>query len=191
MEEVERKGNETSFEALIVPANRGKLFFRPVDRWRTEGGAQAVAGFLGQSSLASLAVQREQENVFGYPITAPRVDSDFHPVGRAVAVAEKARRIDEDLQQQRPYAVARFPVRRQSPAREPEYVRDQEVRAGYDTQRIVPAGCLIPANRLVTRRWSNDEIFRDILGQCALALMSRDRCGYWQGNHRLGESLVV
>jgi len=47
------------------------------------------------------------------------------------------------------------------------------------------------AYREDTRRWSNGDIFRDILGKCARALVSRDWCGYWQGNHRLGESLVV
>jgi hypothetical protein len=47
------------------------------------------------------------------------------------------------------------------------------------------------AYREDTRRWSNGDIFRDILGKCARALVSRDWCGYWQGNHRLGESLAV
>ena len=35
------------------------------------------------------------------------------------------------------------------------------------------------------------EIFRDIVRKCAHALVSRDGCGYWQGNHRQGESLVI
>jgi len=47
------------------------------------------------------------------------------------------------------------------------------------------------AYREDTRRWSNGRIFRDIVGKCARALVSRDWCGYWQGNHRLGESLAV
>jgi hypothetical protein len=47
------------------------------------------------------------------------------------------------------------------------------------------------AYREDTRRWSNGDIFRDIVGKCARALASRDWCGYWQGNHRLGESLAV
>ena len=47
------------------------------------------------------------------------------------------------------------------------------------------------AYREDTRRWSNGDIFRDILGKCARVLASRDWCGYWQGNHRLGESLAV
>ena len=42
-----------------------------------------------------------------------------------------------------------------------------------------------------TRRWRNGDIFRGIVGKCARALVSRDWCGYWQGNHRLGESLAV
>ncbi|QKS28113.1 MAG: IS1595 family transposase [Candidatus Accumulibacter similis] len=47
------------------------------------------------------------------------------------------------------------------------------------------------AYREDTRRWSNADIFRDIVGKCARALVSRDWCGYWQGNHRQGESLAV
>ena len=47
------------------------------------------------------------------------------------------------------------------------------------------------AYREDTRRWSNGRIFRDIVGKCARALVSRDWCGYWQGNHRLGDSLAV
>ena len=35
-----------------------------------------------------------------------------------------------------------------------------------------------------TRRTSNGEIFDTILGCCAKAPVSRDLCGYWQGNHR-------
>jgi transposase-like protein len=44
------------------------------------------------------------------------------------------------------------------------------------------------AYREDTRRWSNGAIFRDIVGKCARALVSRDWCGYWQGNHRLGKA---
>ena len=47
------------------------------------------------------------------------------------------------------------------------------------------------AYREDTRRWSNGNIFLDILTKCASALVSRDWCGYWQGNHRIGESLAV
>jgi hypothetical protein len=47
------------------------------------------------------------------------------------------------------------------------------------------------AYREDTRRWSNGHIFLDIVGKCARALVSRDWCGYWQGNHRLGESLAL
>ena len=42
-----------------------------------------------------------------------------------------------------------------------------------------------------TRRWRNGDIFRDIVGKCARALVSRDCCGYWQGNHRPGDGLAV
>ena len=41
------------------------------------------------------------------------------------------------------------------------------------------------------RCWSNGDIFRDSVGKCARALVSRDWYGDWQGNHRLGESLAV
>ena len=41
------------------------------------------------------------------------------------------------------------------------------------------------------RRWSNGRIFLDIVTQCARAWVSRDWCGYWQGNHRLGEALAL
>ena len=47
------------------------------------------------------------------------------------------------------------------------------------------------AYREDTRRWSNGEIFRDIVRKCVRALVSRDWCGYWQGNHRQGESLAI
>jgi len=41
------------------------------------------------------------------------------------------------------------------------------------------------------RRCSNGHIFLDIVGKYVRALVSRDGCGYWQGNRRLGESLAV
>ena len=47
------------------------------------------------------------------------------------------------------------------------------------------------AYREDARRWSNGEIFRDIVRKCAHALVGRDWCGYWQGNHRQGESLAI
>jgi hypothetical protein len=47
------------------------------------------------------------------------------------------------------------------------------------------------AYREDARRWSNGRIFRDIVGKCARALVSRDWCGCWEGNHRLGGSLAV
>ena len=40
------------------------------------------------------------------------------------------------------------------------------------------------AYREDTRRVPNGSIFMDILSKCARALVSRDWCGYWQGNHR-------
>jgi hypothetical protein len=58
------------------------------------------------------------------------------------------------------------------------------------TRRLRSTSTTTPmAYREDTRRWSNGDIFRDILGKCARALVSRD--GYWQGNHRLEESLAV
>lgn len=47
------------------------------------------------------------------------------------------------------------------------------------------------AYREDTRRWANGNIFLDILTKCASALVSRDWCGYWQGNHRVGEALAI
>ena len=47
------------------------------------------------------------------------------------------------------------------------------------------------AYREDTRGWSNGLIFLDIVGKCAHALTSRDWCGYWQGNKRLGECLAA
>ena len=37
-----------------------------------------------------------------------------------------------------------------------------------------------------TRRWSNGDIFRHILGKCARVLTSRDWCGHWRDSHWLG-----
>jgi hypothetical protein len=39
-----------------------------------------------------------------------------------------------------------------------------------------------------SRCWSNGNIFPDIVGKCARAMVSRDCC---EGNHQLGKSLVV
>ena len=47
------------------------------------------------------------------------------------------------------------------------------------------------AYREDTRRWSNGEIFRDILTKCAQTPPHRDRCGYWQGNTRRPERLAA
>ena len=47
------------------------------------------------------------------------------------------------------------------------------------------------AYREDTRRLSNGEIFRDILGKCAHTGTHRDWCGYWQGNKRLQERLAA
>ena len=41
------------------------------------------------------------------------------------------------------------------------------------------------AYREDTRRKSNGDIFKDIVNRCAKAQVSRDFCGYWQGNKRL------
>jgi len=46
------------------------------------------------------------------------------------------------------------------------------------------------AYREDTRRWSNGEIFRDILDNCARTATHRDWCGYWQGNMRLQARLA-
>lgn len=47
------------------------------------------------------------------------------------------------------------------------------------------------AYREDTRRWSNGGIFADITSRCARSPVSRDFCGYWQGNKRLVERLVA
>jgi len=41
------------------------------------------------------------------------------------------------------------------------------------------------------RRWSNGEIFADILTKCAHTRPHRDWCGYWQGNTRRPERLAA
>lgn len=45
------------------------------------------------------------------------------------------------------------------------------------------------AYREDTRRTSNGAIFSDIVTRCAKAQVSRDFCGYWQGNKRGGENI--
>lgn len=47
------------------------------------------------------------------------------------------------------------------------------------------------AYREDTRRWSNGNIFRDIVAKCAKTRTHHDWCGYWQGNRRLTERLAA
>jgi len=47
------------------------------------------------------------------------------------------------------------------------------------------------AYREDTRRWSNGEIFTDILTKCAHTRPHRNWCGYWQGNTRRPERLAA
>lgn len=47
------------------------------------------------------------------------------------------------------------------------------------------------AYREDTRRWPNGKIVRDVLAKCLHAGISRDWCGYWQGNRRWGEQLAA
>lgn len=47
------------------------------------------------------------------------------------------------------------------------------------------------AYREDTRRWSNGEIFNDIMRKCARSIPNRDWCGYWQGNKRQAERLAA
>jgi len=49
------------------------------------------------------------------------------------------------------------------------------------------------AYREDTRRWSNGDIFKDIVKKCARTLTHRDWCGYWQGkgNKRQAERLAA
>lgn len=46
------------------------------------------------------------------------------------------------------------------------------------------------AYREDTRRISNGAIFNDIVIRCAHSVVSKDFCGYWQGNKRLSENLA-
>jgi len=47
------------------------------------------------------------------------------------------------------------------------------------------------AYREDTRRWSNGQIFRDIVKKCARTRTHHDWCGYWQGNKRQAERLAA
>jgi len=47
------------------------------------------------------------------------------------------------------------------------------------------------AYREDTRRRSNGDIFTDIMSRCAMTGVSRHFCGYWQGNKKQVETLVV
>ncbi len=47
------------------------------------------------------------------------------------------------------------------------------------------------AYREDTRRQSNGFIFADIIKRCAQSHVSRDFCGYWQGNKKQGETLIA
>jgi transposase-like protein len=47
------------------------------------------------------------------------------------------------------------------------------------------------AYREDTRRTSNGEIFADVTRRCAAKGVSRDFCGYWQGNRKRNEELVT
>ncbi|MGD9788041.1 MAG: transposase, partial [Sulfuricellaceae bacterium] len=47
------------------------------------------------------------------------------------------------------------------------------------------------AYREDTRRWSNGQIFRDIVKKCARTRTHHDWCGYWQGNKRQQERLAA
>ena len=47
------------------------------------------------------------------------------------------------------------------------------------------------AYREDTRRVDNGYIFQDIVQRCATSSVSRDLCGYWQGNKKLYEGLVT
>ncbi|WP_286364340.1 transposase [Acinetobacter wuhouensis] len=46
------------------------------------------------------------------------------------------------------------------------------------------------AYREDTCRWSNGEIFTDILTKCVQTRTHKDWCGYWQGNKRKAERLM-
>ncbi len=47
------------------------------------------------------------------------------------------------------------------------------------------------AYREDTRRRSNGDIFSDIVGRCAQSPVSKDLCGYWQGNKPAKENLMI
>ena len=47
------------------------------------------------------------------------------------------------------------------------------------------------AYREDTRRQSNGDIFTDIMTRCATARISKDFCGYWQNNKRMGENIAA
>ena len=47
------------------------------------------------------------------------------------------------------------------------------------------------AYREDTRRRSNGAIFHDIMGRCASKRPSREFCGYWQGNKKTCEGLLL
>ena len=47
------------------------------------------------------------------------------------------------------------------------------------------------AYREDTRRRSNGQIFHDVMSRCAQRQPSRDFCGYWQGNKKSGENLIL
>ncbi len=46
------------------------------------------------------------------------------------------------------------------------------------------------AYREDTRRKSNGAIFADVIGRCGAAKVSREFCGYWQGNKKQAETLI-
>ena len=47
------------------------------------------------------------------------------------------------------------------------------------------------AYREDTRRRPNGDIFEDVMTRCAQSMVSRDFCGYWQGNKRIGENIAA
>ena len=47
------------------------------------------------------------------------------------------------------------------------------------------------AYREDTRRKPNGAIFHDIMGRCATKRPSREFCGYWQGNKKTKENLII
>lgn len=111
MKQVERRGDQPSFEAFIPAAHSGKSSFRPVACRRTHRAVQAITGS-GRESLAPFTVQRQEQDLFGDPITPPRGGPDLDPVGRALGAAGKARRIDEVSQATAAARLSAFPNRR-------------------------------------------------------------------------------